>query len=700
MLANSKDMLGAVFFLVLLIWAQGICAETFGGANGELMLRSQGGKAVAAPLLRSEVDIDVGGLLARVVVTQYFKNTTDIWMNGEYQFPLPERAAVDRLVMTVGERRIVGEIKEKQVAKKMFEQARRAGKRASLVSQQRPNLFTNNIANIGPGETISVEIHYLETLDYQNGEFSLRLPTTITPRYIPARSREVIQGSELNEEDESELNTVASDVSVAGTIDKNTGWLSSTVQEEDHLSIFPPMTNTGNSQTMRLQMRIDAGFPLEYVHSLYHPVQVSNTDTLYQLQFVDREIPMNRDVVFRWKPRVFGGIGAALFKQEMAGHDYHLLMLLPNIETLSQTAQEVLPRELIFVLDTSGSMSGESIRQARAALIQGLEHLKPGDRFNVIEFNDQASQLYPSAVDFDLHYIEKAKHYIKNLNANGGTNIAGALDLALMHDASEGYVRQIVFITDGSVGNEEDLFIRIHQNLRENRLFTVGIGSAPNRYFMRVAAEIGRGSFTHIGDVGEVEKQMSDLFRKLESPVLAGLKLDWGGADVDVFPKRAPDIYAGEPLVLYLRSDSGALKGSLRVEGNRVGERWQKTLLLDIAKNQDGVAKQWARHKIHEIMSPQNKTAAEDKKQNVLTLALKHQLLSRYTSFIAIEETVTRPRDQKSQSIKIPNAMPKGNTMAMPQTATSSVFNLIVGSIFLILGSLMFSFLMWRSEPR
>ena len=149
MLANSKDMLGAVFFLVLLIWAQGICAETFGGANGELMLRSQGGKAVAAPLLRSEVDIDVGGLLARVVVTQYFKNTTDIWMNGEYQFPLPERAAVDRLVMTVGERRIVGEIKEKQVAKKMFEQARRAGKRASLVSQQRPNLFTNNIANIG-----------------------------------------------------------------------------------------------------------------------------------------------------------------------------------------------------------------------------------------------------------------------------------------------------------------------------------------------------------------------------------------------------------------------------------------------------------------------------------------------------------------------------------------------------------------------
>lgn len=687
-----QDFLGALLLIVFLSLAQGLCAmeqrqvaapgllSDADPEQGELVLRSDDGQRLLAPLLETAVDIDVVGMLARVKVVQRFHNPSQQWLEGKYQFPLPEHAAVDHMVMEVGERRIIGEIKEKQAAKKAYEKAKSAGQRASLVSQQRPNLFTNRIANIGPGETIVVEIHYVETLRYDQGEFSLRFPTTMTPRYSPGETVQARQATEANERTLEE--------SVKQTAWQG-GWQLDTIAASDASDIHPPMIASQNAAPLRLNARISAGFPLQRIQSLYHPIDISQNDGHYTVQLLDESIAMNRDIVLRWQPVAQQAPEAALFQETVGDWDYQLLMLLPTTQVENN---EVLPREVIFVIDTSGSMSGVSLRQAQSALQYGLHQLRRQDRFNVIEFNNQARAFFNGAQAAEMNNLQQASHSLSQLNADGGTNISAALDLALRGSAPTGYVRQIVFITDGSVGNEEALFKQITQQLGDNRLFTVGIGSAPNSHFMREAAQAGRGSFTHIGDIKDVSETMSRLFSKLQRPVLTDLQLDWGNADVEVFPNKAPDLYEGEPLLLFSRSPAGLLNNDVRVTGTVLsnGEQayWQRQLSLQHAKAQSGVAKQWARAKIQHTLSPSSQRTAEEKKQTVLELALEHQLLSRYTSFVAIEKTPSRPLDQPLQSGSVRNAMPAGNTMAMPHGATPSLSYIVFGLLSLVLAYL------------
>lgn len=656
--------------------------------QGELVLQNQAGDMFWAPLLETDVVIAVSGLTANVVLKQSFSNNSQDWMEGRYQFPLPERAAVHRMVMLVGERRIVGKIKEKREAKKIYQAAKRAGKRASLVSQQRPNMFTNKVANIAPGETISVEIHYVETLKYDHGEFSLRFPTTFTPRYLPPfQGRQSVQASALStlratNEDETPVSVEASQPKTMG-VDPETGWLSSTEKTDDYLDVRPAMVLSNQAAPLTLSAKIDAGFPLEYIHSLYHPIARKFEEGIYHINFQQQSEPMNRDIVLRWKPALAKRINAAVFKETQNNEDYHLLMLLPNVDA-AQTQR--LPREVVFVIDTSGSMSGVSMRQAKAALLAGLRRLHAGDRFNIVEFDSNARKLFSDSVNFDAATMAQATAYIQRLQADGGTNIANALTLALGGEADSAYVRQVVFITDGSVGNEEALFNQIVRDIGNSRLFTVGIGSAPNSHFMRDAAEMGRGSFTHIGDINDVQAEMANLFSKLENPVLGNISLDWGGVQPEVFPKQLPDLYLSEPLVLYVKSPENSLSGTLQARGAFAGEQWAQSLPLHVNKQEAGVAKQWARQKIHALMSPRNTLSAEDKKRAVTDVALQHQLLSRYTSFVAVEEVVARPQQMPLKSGAIPNAMPKGNTMAMPNTATPAMLYFLVGMVAMLFG--------------
>jgi len=587
-------------------------------------------------------------MIARVVVQQTFSNSSAEWVEGEYVFPLSTNSAVDYMAMKIGERVVVGQIREKEQARREYEQAKVTGRKASLVSQQRPNLFRNEVANIGPGDTIMVELHYVETLSYDQGRFSLRLPTTITPRYIPGQAFHYLPTAFDGE------------IEVEGS-----GWALPTDQVPDAHLITPPMVPGNEASPLSLTATIDGGLSLADVASLHHPATISEDNNIYTVA-LDPGATLTRDVVLRWTPQTGRAPVAAVFKERVNNSDYLLLMLMPP-QQLANNAP--LPREIIYVIDTSGSMGGVSIAQAREALLDGLTRLDPQDRFNVIEFNSSFRPLWPSAVSATSANISNAESFVQNLAAHGGTRMAPALSFALSGSAPEGFVRQVVFVTDGAVGNESALFDLIENQRGNSRVFTVGIGSSPNSHFMERAAEAGRGSFTYIGSQSAVAESMSDLFYKLEYPIVTNIGWDFGGSSAEVFPARAPDLYAGEPLILAAKL-AQEMPDQVIINGMANGNRFAQSMELSQGKDAQSISKLWARRKLSELYSIRSGSPeqAEETKQAIIQLALEHQMMSRHTSFIAVGDKVSRPPQWMLNREVVPNAMPEGNTMAIPQT--------------------------------
>ncbi len=657
--------------------------------TGTLLLRSgQAGLFREAPRLNTDATFDVNGMVAQVTVRQEFRNPGSDWVEGLYVFPLPESAAVNALKMHIGERVIVGEIQEKQQARKTYEAARKAGKQASLVEQARPNLFTTSVANLGPGETVVVEIRYLETLQYRDGGFSLRFPMTVTPRYIP--------GAALSAEDRQ------GSVEIAAT-----GWADPTDEVPDADRITPPQAYglSPDTQMATLQGRVDSGFQTEGLISPHHAIVTRVDGSASTFQLASGMVPMARDFILRWKPRAGAAPQAAFFAEQKGDAHYGMLMLMPP---QSRTVQH-LPREVIFVMDTSGSMAGTSIQQARQALTLALQRLRPEDRFNVIEFNSDFSRLFRTPVHGTTGNLEAARRFVDRLQANGGTEMSKPLRAALQGDAEDGLLRQVIFITDGSIGNEEALFGIIERQLGRSRLFLVGIGSAPNTFFMEKAAQFGRGTATFISDLAEVSAGMAGLFRKIESPVATDLQVNWGVPGVEAWPRRVRDLYRGEPLVLTAQLPE--LPEQVEIAGTLDGQPWTKKVrvrrpgkkIMPLAMkgggarpmraDQDagtahGVGTLWARNKIAALMDRQRIEGKSELLRNeIIGVAKLHTLVTQYTSFVAVDRTPARPADQKLKKRAAPNRMPHGSQMTgFPQGATPAGLQILVGLSLLFLG--------------
>jgi Ca-activated chloride channel family protein len=658
---------GVLLILLVFGWGsvQGAEPEP---SSGRLTLYALDGRPLQeAPLLDTEVEVDVTGMLARVTVVQRFTNPGSSWLEGVYQFPLPTGSAVERLRMVVGGRVVEGVIKEKRKAKRLYQQAKAAGQRASLLSQQRPNIFTTSVANIGPDEALRVEIGYQQQLRYRDGRFEWRFPLVIGPRYIP--------GSALPTDDDR--------------FDVAHGWAVDTDQVPDASQITPPVANPvdGALNPVKLMVRLDAGLPLSEIRSHYHAV-VENRDAEGALvvRLAKGAVPANRDFLLSWRPQAGMEPRAALFKQHWQGQDYALLMLMPPDQELQ--AQK-LSREIVFVVDNSGSMHGASISQAKAALRLALQRLEPGDRFNLIHFNSSSHALFAQAREANPANIEQALKRVEALQAEGGTEMMSALKLALQAEGSE-RLRQVVFLTDGSVGNESALFQLIRQRLGQSRLFTIGIGSAPNNHFMQRAADFGRGSFTYIGDLSEVEERMGRLFERLEYPAMRNLQLKQeDGNPLDVLPSRLPDLYLGEPLLLTLRSDR--LSGDLMIEGDRDGTPWRHRVKLDQGGNHQGLHRLWARRQIRELMGQERQAVSDEQRRQAVTeVALRHQLVSAYTSLVAVEKQPVRPASSPLEggmmSVNLPNGSDPSRVFGrLPQTGTMGPISLLFG--LLLLGS-------------
>ena len=639
--------------------------------NGSLLFKSDSSDRYRlGATLDTHVDIEVTGMIARTKLRQAFKNNRAEWLEGIYVFPLPENAAVDHMRMTIGERVIEGVIKEREQAKRIYNQARNEGKKASLIEQERPNLFTNSVANIGPGETVVVEIEYQQAVGYDNGVFSLRFPMAITPRYIP--------GSAITIEEET------------ATFD-GSGWAVNTAQVVDAARITPPVS-TENEKINRVSLSavINSGFSLANVESRYHRITVNkNSEFSTVVSFADEVVYAERDFELLWVPEPSAAPRAAHFTEEKDGELYHLLMVLPpsdeskKIETSSR-----IGREVIYLIDTSGSMSGTSIDQARRALSLALKRLQPGDRFNVISFNSSTDKLFSTARDATHQNLQEAQRYVSSLEANGGTEIRGALEAALVNQHETSLVRQVVFLTDGSVGNEAELFKLIKQKLGNSRLFTIGIGSAPNSHFMSKAAQFGRGTFTYIGDVSEVQSKMNLLFQKLETAVMTDLTVVFDDREVEMWPQRMPDLYQGEPLLLTARTHLN--NQSVVVSGERNREVWKNRLVLKQSSRGTGIATMWAREKIAALMGRMREGEKEAViKPAVIDVALQHHLVSRYTSLVAVDVTPSRPIDAELDSKALPVNLPTGQVHTKifgrhAQTATPAQLQIIIGTILLL----------------
>ena len=616
---------------------------------GSLLLRMQSGY-VSATLLNTDVNISVNGLVARVSVMQEFQNTGHEWAEGIYVFPLPDAAAVNHMRLYIGDRFIEGEIREKAQARKEYEQARQAGKKTSLVEQQRANLFTTSVANIAPGETIIVEIEYLEDLAYDEGTFSLRFPMTLTPRYIP--------GQPLSER-------------------KGNGWSADTTVVADASLITPPMMLSATDHKVSLRASINAGMPLEIIASRYHPVNVSEAGGRYSVTLAGGRAPMDHDFELLWRPVPSASPRAMTFVETIDGEPHYLLMVVPP--ELDTAANVVMPRELIFIIDTSGSMHGVSLQQAKQALQRALQGLRPGDRFNVIEFNSYTNPLFPASVPADPMNISMAGNFVRTLYSNGGTEMYPALQFALRTPPSEGLLRQIIFITDGAVGNEEGLFQLIDSALAGARLFTVGIGSAPNSWFMRKAAEAGRGTFTIISALHEVGEKMDRLFRKLENPQVTNIDVQWpSGAVVEAYPAVVPDLYRGEPVAVRAKASGVFRPGdAVRISGDSVGGAWAREIALAADQQSPGVGALWARAQIADLLDQARRGAdAEATRTAIVETALAHHLVSKYTSLVAVDKTPVRPAGENLKQDQVGNLMPFGQSgtaiFGFPATATNA----------------------------
>lgn len=631
--------------LLLLAHGSAYAQEPLRPGGGTLFLGLPG-QSQPATRVSTQAQIRVSGLIAQASVTQIFRNDGVEWTEGVYVFPLPEDAAVNRLRMRVGARVIEGEIKELAQAKAVYTAAKQAGQRASLVEQERPNLFTTSVANIGPGEEIRVEITYLQTVRYEQGEFRLRFPMTFTPRYVPGAPIEA----------------------TADYRPSKGGWAAPTDQVPDAHRITPPIQHPigGPLNPTELTVQLKTGLQLARLESRHHPVEREDKNGGIFIELATTR--SDRDFELVWAPTTEQAPVAAIFGELIEGEAYAMVMLVPP-----HGAAQSLPREVVFVIDTSGSMSGDSIRQARAALLLALERLGPQDRFNVIQFNSYTHQLFPAPVPATPQTLRQARGYVRSLIANGGTEMAPALGAALTGETPGGFLRQVVFITDGAVSNEAALFGQIQRDLGAARLFTVGIGSAPNSYFMTKAASFGRGSFTYVGSVGEVQTRMSELFARLESPVLRDLCVRWP-QQAEMYPAKLPDLYAGEPVMLVARLSK--LTGAVEICGETAGQPWRRRLRLEGQHADAGVATVWARQKIESLMDKKYAGVSEEQvRAEVLPLALRHRLVTSYTSFVAVDKTPARPAGLPLKNEALPHnlpagAKPNGFGVALPQTAT------------------------------
>jgi len=620
-----------------LLWAGG--ARAGEGAAG-LLLRVDEGHYRPAPRLSAILTVTVSGPVATAHLEQRFRNTGDQWLEGIYLFPLPDDAAVDHLTMRIGDRLIEGRIAERQAAKRAYEQTKSRGNAAALIEGERPNLFTASVANIPPRADITVRLSFQTRAEWHGDRYRLHLPTVVAPRYLPP-------------------------LVIAETA---TGSANSSVVERlvDGGRITPPIRIPGNGNPIEIAVTIDAGMPLRLVDSDSHAIRIEEmAGGATRVRLETGAAPADRDFLLAWAPDIGAAPWPILFDEVIDDTRYlSLLVMPPNPDGVG--AAPTLPRDVIFILDRSGSMHGESIEQTKTALADAIDRLDRRDRFNIIHFSNTTGQLFSAPKPATPNNRNQAKRLLRGITADGGTEMLPALRRAFDTGAAPDRLRQIVLLTDGAIGNERDVLALAAEKLGAARLFPVAIGSAPNTYLMSRLARFGRGKVTLINDPSQTGQRMADLFEHLSAPAVTDLSVTLPDGGGEIFPLPIADLYRGEPLVVSARLAATA-GGSVQIKGRIADQEWAAALPLQDARSHHGIGRLWARDKIRWLQERAILDGADGLKAAVVPIALRHGLVTRYTSLLAVSETADRPPEETLDSRRIAGNLPKGWT---PPTAS------------------------------
>jgi Ca-activated chloride channel family protein len=539
------------------------------------------------PLLHTSVSSDVTGAVARVTVEQRFTNPYDHPVDAEYLFPLPANAAVDAMDLHVGARVIHGALQRRAEARQTFQRARVRGRTAALLEQERPNLFRQAVANIRPGEPLRVVLRFAQTVPWRDGRYEFVMPLATGSRYTPG------QGGSTPERP-------------AGDVD--------------------------------LRVRVDLGTALDEVTSASHPISVTRDGDAATVTLTQGRALPDRDFLLRYRPRGETVTPSVLARRD--GSDgFFTLLLHPDA---GAPEASLTPRELVFVMDTSSSMRGTPMTQARALVTRALERLRPEDTFRLVRFSDLVSELSPAPLAPTAENLARARTWVQELRAAGATEMLPGLRAALTAPApTDARMRVVVLVTDGYLGNEREVLGSLTQDLGAARVFSFGVGGAVNRYLLEQVAELGRGVSEVVTPSEDPNAAAERFHARIARPFVTDLAVDWGGLDVrEVYPRALPDVFADQPVRVQGRFGRGG-EGTVRLTGRVRGRPWAHSVRVSLPSAEGGheaIPSVWARARIHDLTTAMLLGETPALREEVTRLALRFGLVSDYTSFVAVDE--------------------------------------------------------------
>jgi Ca-activated chloride channel family protein len=548
-----------------------------------------------------------------------------------YVFPLPENAAVNEFIMVIGERRIRGIIRERQEAERIYVEARSQGYVASLLTQERPNIFTQKVANIEPGKAIDVHIKYFNTLAYADGWYEFTFPMVVGPRFNPPCSTDGV-----------------------GAVGRGHAGLSGQATEVQYLR-----PNERSGHDISLAVDLDAGVKIEEVACSSHAIEKrrSSREKLHvQLSRLDN-IP-NKDFVLRF--RVAGEMikSALVTHRDQRGGFFSLMLYPPQ----SLQCVKRAPMEMVFVLDCSGSMNGQPIAKSKEAVKRALRKLGPDDTLQVIRFSNSASQLGREPVPATPQNVQRALAYVDSLQGEGGTMMIEGIKAALDFPHDRRRLRLVSFMTDGYIGNEMQILGEIHQRLGDARIFSFGIGSSVNRYLLDRLAKLGKGAVAYIGLNDNSTEAVDNFYDCISHPALTDVQIDWGQMEVsEVYPRRLPDLFVGRPIILTGRF-SGTTHTTIRVSGRVGGSEKEIRIPVEFdhsAPTHPGLACIWARKRIEDLATQTAYDMNPNLPGEIKQVALQYGLMSAYTAFLAVDSTRTTAGDH-GVTVAVPVPVPEG----------------------------------------
>ncbi|HEX7081988.1 MAG TPA: VIT domain-containing protein [Gammaproteobacteria bacterium] len=567
---------------------------------------------IPLPLEHTEVHAVIQGYVGTVDVTQQFTNPYDEKIEAVYVFPLPEKAAVREFVMTIGDRKIRGILREKEEAERLYLEARSQGYRASLLTQHRPNVFEQKVANIEPGKRIDVNIRYFHTLAYHDGWYSFVFPTVVGPRYNPPGYEDPVTALPRTDYAEPGQGTAVR-------------YLRPTERSAHDIAI---------------SVELDAGVPIEEIDASHDVSTDRKGENRAVVELAGEGTIPNRDFVLSFKvagDRIKSNLLTYVDPETNEG--YFTLMVYPPAEL---EAIERQPVEMVFVLDTSGSMSGRPLEQAKEAVLTALDRLGPDDTFQIIRFSSSASQLGPSPVAATEENLRAARRYVEQLEGNGGTEMLAGIRAALAFPHDERRLRFVTFLTDGFIGNEVQIIGEVHRLIGASRIFSFGVGNAVNRFLLERMASEGRGAVAYLGLEDSAEEVMRFFFERISHPAMTDVSIDWGEMQVaDVYPSRLPDLFVGRPV--FVTGKFRGEPGDVTVRG-RAGDR---TLSFPLEAGtsdpeQSFIASLWARLRIADLADRQTWSADPrgELARAIRDTALEYGLMSAYTAFVAVDASM------------------------------------------------------------